>query len=448
MPAKRKFRKKKTAKGKRTLSVFIIVILLIIAAIAVMYFSWKKSIDTFNIGYTHEIQTSKGKVSYSTIGDGAVILLIHGEGTGLMDILKYKEIAAAGYKIICPSRPGYPGTSIELGKTPEEQSEVILSFLKALDINTPVIVITESLGGPVALTFCRRFPDRVKAFITFDALASPLKHDLDYTFNSSLSIGGKEYPGIFNNFLSYYYAKLRPSYTFQKFLKNQTTFNADECEKYAANIMIHGNEKDKFYTFLKTTLPSKSRADGLENDIIVARGFKPAGLTLISSPVYVFQTDNSSLIPVKNGTNISKPINNSILYTYKGNGSLFWIGTEWEDIKVRILSFLKESIATSKKETGIFSTWISMDDGTMLTFRNDGTFVVEFPSVENNKTWNGKYTFEDERILIYFTENDSICNMKIGEYVLTFPDKNLVLKEKKDKCKTRRKKLEGSWFRL
>ena len=187
-----------------------------VAAVVVAFYSWKKDIEQFNTEYAHEIQTSMGEVSYSVMGEGPLILLIHGEGTGLTDIFKFKDIAAAGYKIICPSRPGYPGTSIELGKSPEEQAEVLLSFLKAMNINTPVIIITESLGGPVALTFGRRFPSRVKALITLDALASPLKYDLDFQFNSPISITGNDNPGLFNNFLSYYYAKLRSAFIFQK----------------------------------------------------------------------------------------------------------------------------------------------------------------------------------------------------------------------------------------
>ena len=45
---------------------------------------------------------------------------------------------------------------------------------------------------------------------------------------------------------------------------------------------------------------------------------------------------------------------------------MFWFGRNWENIKTRMLSFIKLSTSASKKETGVFSTWISMDDGTML----------------------------------------------------------------------------------
>ncbi len=448
MSAKKKSKKKKSTKGKRTFSLIIIVLLLIIAAIAVAYFSWEKDIDKFNTEYTQKIETELGELSYSVMGEGPIVLVIHGEGTGLTDILKYKEIAEAGYKIICPSRPGYPGTSIELGKTYVQQSDLLLSFLDALGIYQSVVVVAESLGGPVALTFCSRNPGRVKALITIDALSSALKDADEYKRRSSISITGCTHPTQLNNFLTYYYAKARPAKVFQNILEKQSSMTAMECKKVAVNATVHEDEKDKFFTYLKTTMPSSRRQSGIENDISQATSFEPLKLWNITIPVFVFQTEISTLIPQINGTNLSKAVLNGDIYTYKGNGSMYWFGREWEDIKIRMLSFIKINLSTSKQETGLFSTWISMEDGTMLTLKKEGKFVVEFPSVEETKTWSGHFTVNEDRILFYFTGNDKLCKSQMGEYAIRFPEDKLVLIEKRDKCKTRKKTMAGAWFRL
>ena len=83
-----------------------------------------------------------------------------------------------------------------------------------------------------------------------------------------------------------------------------------------------------------------------------------------------------------------------------------------------------------------------------FTLNNDGKFLVEFPSVEETKTWKGHFTINDDRILFYFTGNNALCKTQMGEYAMRFPEGKLILLEKNDKCKSRKAKMAGTWFRL
>jgi pimeloyl-ACP methyl ester carboxylesterase len=71
---------------------------------------------------------------------------------------------------IAVSRPGYLRTPLSIGKTPEEQADIYAALLDTLDIKQAT-VIGISGGGPSALQFALRHPDRCSGLVMICGLA-------------------------------------------------------------------------------------------------------------------------------------------------------------------------------------------------------------------------------------------------------------------------------------
>jgi len=102
---------------------------------------------------------------------GPVILSIHG-GLGGADQARLiaNWLNTSTYRILSPSRPGYLGTSLDSGKTFEQQADLLAALLDHLKIEN-VAVLCFSAGGPPAYQFAMRHPDRVWALVAVSSIS-------------------------------------------------------------------------------------------------------------------------------------------------------------------------------------------------------------------------------------------------------------------------------------
>lgn len=112
------------------------------------------------------VRTAHGDIEYALWGDaGPAILFLHGTPGGYDQAGRMGPIArAGGYRVVAPSRPGYLRTPLDVGRTPAEQADAFAALLSALDIEQ-VAVVGASGGGPSALQFALRHPDRCWAHV-------------------------------------------------------------------------------------------------------------------------------------------------------------------------------------------------------------------------------------------------------------------------------------------
>ncbi len=100
------------------------------------------------------------------------MLLSHGTPGGYdgpLAVLRLTQAQDTGFRDLIPSRPGYLRTAIELGATPQAQADTFAALLDALNIHQAAI-IAQSGGGPAALQFALRHPERCSALVLESAL--------------------------------------------------------------------------------------------------------------------------------------------------------------------------------------------------------------------------------------------------------------------------------------
>nr|WP_184260453.1 alpha/beta hydrolase [Rhodopseudomonas rhenobacensis] len=102
-----------------------------------------------------------GLVECVSSGEGPTVVALHGGMGGVDQSLLLAEAALArpGFRVVALSRPGYLGTKLELGRSPQQQADLIAATLDALDL-AQAAVIAVSAGGPSALQFALRHPQR------------------------------------------------------------------------------------------------------------------------------------------------------------------------------------------------------------------------------------------------------------------------------------------------
>ena len=112
------------------------------------------------------VDTSYGKVSYIDEGQGEVILSCHGICGGYDQAYDTLENHVHDFRIIAPSRFGYPGSDIPKNATIEMQAEAFRELLDQLNIEKTYVLAT-SAGGASAIKFALMYPERTKGLILY-----------------------------------------------------------------------------------------------------------------------------------------------------------------------------------------------------------------------------------------------------------------------------------------
>ncbi|HEV2580309.1 MAG TPA: alpha/beta hydrolase, partial [Ktedonobacteraceae bacterium] len=145
----------------------------VIAAIVTgrRYLRWKQQQRQRLLSASRLLETSRGVVEYQVEGTGPVVLLLHGSPGGYdQGMALAHAIDLNGFTLLSPSRPGYRRTPLSSGETPEAQADLYAAALDALDISQ-VVVVALSGGGPSALQFVQRYPQRCQALLMLCALS-------------------------------------------------------------------------------------------------------------------------------------------------------------------------------------------------------------------------------------------------------------------------------------
>ncbi len=129
------------------------------------YRRWKRA-QVERLGAESQLlETARGTVEYQMAGAGPVVLMIHG-GPGGYDfgMALARLLDLHGVTVLALSRPGYRRTPLTSGETPEAQADLFAAALDALHV-PQTVVIAVSWGGPSALQFALRYPDRCRGLI-------------------------------------------------------------------------------------------------------------------------------------------------------------------------------------------------------------------------------------------------------------------------------------------
>jgi pimeloyl-ACP methyl ester carboxylesterase len=131
---------------------------------------------------SRKAMTALGAVEYVEIGDGPVVIALHGAMGGYdQSLILAQTIGDSDHRYIAMTRPGYLGTPMSSGKTSEQQGDLIASLLDTLSV-TQAGVIAVSGGGPAAVQFGLRHPDRCAGLVLVSTCSDKVNTPIPFSF--------------------------------------------------------------------------------------------------------------------------------------------------------------------------------------------------------------------------------------------------------------------------
>lgn len=129
------------------------------------------------------VSTQRGPVEYAEWGEGPAVLSLHGAMGGYdQGIILARTVGESGYRHVAVSRPGYLGTPLTAGRTPQEQADLCADLLDALDIDRTAVMAVSG-GGPTALQFALRYPDRCWGLVLVSTCSGPIRSRVPLAFH-------------------------------------------------------------------------------------------------------------------------------------------------------------------------------------------------------------------------------------------------------------------------
>lgn len=155
-----------------------------------LWFEWCEPVPMDPETGSQVVSTSHGPVECVRLGSGPAVVVLHGApGDCHAGARTFRGLAAHGFAVVAPSRPGYGVTPLRVGKTWREQADTLVGLMDELRFES-FAVAGISAGGAVALEMALHHADRVWALLLDRAVTARVYWSADST-------GGK--PGLEND---------------------------------------------------------------------------------------------------------------------------------------------------------------------------------------------------------------------------------------------------------
>lgn len=293
----------------------IILILLVCAVIfiLIMYvIEIRKAYNRFESIVPTKITTKYGDMSYIEQGEGVPILVSHGicggYDQGLVSVQNVLGNEAESYRVISPSRFGYPGSDMPIDSTPNEQAQNFKLLLDELGIEKTYVFAT-SAGGAAAIRFAVDYPERTIGLILLSSGAA-VQEDISKIRSAPAF--------IFNDFVMWISLKLAKPVFLDMFGVSKEDFKmASEQDIKTVNELFD------------TMLPISNRKKGIANDnkvtnLDMAKNFEEYKIEDMTAPVLILHAKDDPMAKYDNMSQMSKRIKNVHMTIFEKGGHILF----------------------------------------------------------------------------------------------------------------------------
>jgi pimeloyl-ACP methyl ester carboxylesterase len=268
-------------------------------------------------------ETDSGPIEYASIGEGYPVLVIHGAGGGCDQGLLLSHFVSDDLRLMAPSRFGYLRTPLPADASPAAQADAYADLLDALDIRE-VAVVGISAGGPSALQFALRHPDRTSALVMLSAISHvdpPMDPVQTVVFNV-----------MFRSDFVYW---LLSTY-FQSNLVSMFGVPGD------VQSALSPIEEQWISEFLQSMHPVSFRQVGIFNDIRNQQSPRDCRLENIVAPTLVIHAVDDSLVSLSHGQHTAQNISGARFLELESGGHILM--GQHERVRSEMDEFLRQHI--------------------------------------------------------------------------------------------------------
>lgn len=303
-----------------------------------MYF-WKKKLNHILNTNSQVLEISKGPVEYAIYGHGPIVVGMHGAPGGYDQIICLGEmLAKKGFELIGWSRPGYLRTPLSVGKTIEEQADILAELLDHLLIDK-VALLAISAGGPAALQFAIRHPDRISALIMEAAVSKTYKPQFIEKNKLFVKLGLSDL-GLW---LLHWMFRISPKKTLEKFLSFESNLDIDEIKELSANVIKDASKMEFLSKILQSLAPMSRRNQGFYNDLTQLKNITTISYEKIRCPTLIIHGTSDKDVPLEHAEELSKKIPHAQFLKIEKGTHLLNLSDLFHDAEEKIIQFLRRN---------------------------------------------------------------------------------------------------------
>ena len=258
--------------------------------------------------------TALGLVEYAEVGAGSNVLIVHGVPGGYDQGIIVAGLLDGPYRFLAVSRPGYLGTPLSTGASPEAQADAYAALLDTLRIDR-VAAIAISGGGPSTLQFALRHPHRCWGVVTMAAVTMHRPRSLVNWLVRWLPLSD------------------RGSWILGMLPALIPTGLAQALGVHPATLALIGNGLD-----------APVRGTGIRNDLAEFEAIKTYHLERITAPTLVLHGISDRVVPAAHAEHAAAAIPGARYVRVAGGGHVFFVRPE---VRAAVLAFLAENAPQS-----------------------------------------------------------------------------------------------------
>ena len=272
------------------------------------------------------INTKYGEIEYRILGEGQVVLFLHGGHSNCNENLCHKGFDLDKYQVIIPSRPGYGRTPLGNNTTPRQAADLIAELLNYLAIDN-VIVYGISAGGLTAIEFASNYSKKTKKLLLASAVSRKWLDEQGKIYKMAKRMFNPKNEKIIWGMIRIF-SKIFPAMIAKNFYPNFSSNQAHKLNKHDINELI-------------ATFKTYNSKNGFLNDI--DQNISDDTLVAISCPTLIIHSENDTSVLLEHATHANKMIKNSKIEVLQNEwGHLFWIGEDSGASIGKVLRFIEE----------------------------------------------------------------------------------------------------------
>lgn len=302
------------------------------------WFGWERDLtEELNNG-SQVVETASGPIEFAKEGDGPFVVGFHGAPGGYdQAVTLMGDVAQQGFTFLGWSRPGYLRTPLETGKTFEEQADALAHLLDTMQIGQTAIYAV-SAGGPAALAFALRHPDRIWGLILECSISKQYSIPPD---SNSEKIFTKLMFNDFGMWLWDLFASFSPKSTVRQLISMESSLGPKQTAELLDRVMEDPQKVAYVMNLIKSLCPISLRKAGLKNDLEQVANFPDFPLHTIKTPTLIIHGTADADVPIAHSEYAAASIPNSEFMRVENGFHILRLSDQAEQIQAKKVEFLK-----------------------------------------------------------------------------------------------------------
>jgi pimeloyl-ACP methyl ester carboxylesterase len=321
----------------QTMVIALIVTVVFIILLRIGFVRWKKSASRV-MDDGEVIETAMGKIHYKLSGKGPVLFFMHGGPGGIDQDIFLDHMIDEGYSLLVVSRPGYLRTPF-VPLSYEEQVDQYVELLNKLSINK-VVAMGYSAGGPLALYFANKYPERTHALVMEAGVSTVYETPSEASDSFWMKLLTSDRIQDFLSWITIIAIKFAFKMTIKSIIRLETLLDKEGIKRFIELVSKDKERRRWLMNLMNTTVPMSIRKLGLNHDIELLTSIEKIPVDNINVKSLLVYSKEDNDVKWLNAEYLKINLKDFELLVTHG-GHMMWIGEDMDKIKSKRIEFLK-----------------------------------------------------------------------------------------------------------